>query len=189
MFNPENKIIVDANEQIFKEYLEDLKLTPEDLSKKILDVGSNDGEFAQWAKEHGVSNNIYSIDKFNMPHSDKGVVGEVSNLPFKDGEFDMVISHNAVPNLLYTEEDGQKAHRESIGEMLRVLRSSGEIRLGGVIEWQKAEGFSQNLKNFKDELTKLQKENQISIERIGLGKSEYFEGELEGSLYIIKKLE
>ena len=48
-----NALKEDRDDKIFEQYTDRLKLTTEDLEKKILDVGSNLGEFANEAKRRG----------------------------------------------------------------------------------------------------------------------------------------
>ncbi|MBI3335689.1 MAG: class I SAM-dependent methyltransferase [Candidatus Portnoybacteria bacterium] len=135
-------------EQTFKQYIEGLRLTPDDFSKKILDVGSGSAEFAKWAKDHQVSSEIYSIDPQNVPQDvakfqerEKAVKGMVQMLPFQDESFDLVVSHAAIPNIFWQRVDRRKRRireatertiRQSIEEMLRVTKRGGEVRMGRV---------------------------------------------------------
>lgn len=176
-------------EQIFRDYLDDLKLFPEDFDKKILDVGSGAGHFAKWASEHGVSNNIVSIDKYNAdPLTPNPVRGEAEKLPFKDGSFELIISHASMPMLLYFEEDTQKAIKEALSEFLRVLKTDGEIRLAPVAKWEKTKPLQEAFNIFNEEIEALVKKDEIVSEKTSLGKSKYSEGEIEEFLYKIKKL-
>ena len=177
-------------EETFREYIEDLKLTPEDFNKKILDIGSGEGEFAAWAKEHGVSDNIYSLDSFHSPgNSKKGVRGDAEKLPFKDESFDMVISHGSMPMLLHEKKDPKMALRNTISEMLRVVKENGEIRLAPIADWKTIDVLREHVKNFAAELGDLEKDGKIEIEKISLGKVDYgkLDGMIEHFLYKIKK--
>ncbi len=176
-------------ERVFQTYIENLQLEPQDFNKKILDVGSGSGEFAKWAKEHGVSNNIFSVDKHNADsNAPKTARGEAEMLPFKDRSFELVISNYSMPVLLYFVETPQKAIKKTLSEMLRVLKSNGEIRLAPVAEREKPESLRDAYKPFNDEIEKLKKEHNVEIEKISLGKAEYAEGDVEKFLYKIKKL-
>jgi len=42
--------------------MECLDLKPEDFEGKILDVGSGEGGFARWAKDHNVSSELYCVE-------------------------------------------------------------------------------------------------------------------------------
>lgn len=185
----------------FKEYVRNLKLSPEDLNKKILDIGSGAGNFAKWASEHEGGKNIYSVDKYNAETSTPNIVrGEANKLPFKDGSFELVISNNSMPSLLYFEDktqskinprykhDPHKNMNEGLSEMLRVLKSEGEIRLAPVVHLEKTEEMLEKVKVFNEELDALKKEKKIDVEQISLGKSKSPEGEVEVFLYKIKKL-
>ena len=57
-------------ENSFTRYVENLRLQPEDLKKKILDVGSRTSEFAQYAKEHNLGSEIYGIDRVDDKYWD-----------------------------------------------------------------------------------------------------------------------
>lgn len=134
----EQEPLNDEKEDIFHGYIEHLELSPEDLSKKILDVGSNTGEFAKWAKEHSVSSGIVSLDpQAIVKKSPQGVRGVAEAIPFADGSFELVLAHASIPNL-YSEEEPEAVEikvRESLNEMLRVVQSGGEVRIGPV--WRK----------------------------------------------------
>ncbi len=58
----EGESLNSTDEEVFQRYVEDLQLTPEDFEKYILDAGANSAQFAKWAKEHGVSSEIYSLE-------------------------------------------------------------------------------------------------------------------------------
>jgi ubiquinone/menaquinone biosynthesis C-methylase UbiE len=125
-------------EQTYREYVSELKLSPEDLQKRILDVGSNTANFASEAAKRGFKN-IVSVDKIHFndrngyeadkPYGDgRLAVANALNLPFKNNEFDLVVSIYAIPNGLESTEDMVKACLE----MLRVTKTGGEVRLSGV---------------------------------------------------------
>ena len=95
---------------VYQQYVDELKLSPEDLGKKILDVGADFGHFAETAKQKGYSD-IYSIDiehpgdKYHLDANvglggGKMVVADAFELPFKDESFDLAISFCAMPNVV-----------------------------------------------------------------------------------------
>jgi len=182
--------------QVFQEYVNDLKLTTEDLKKKILDVGSGEGQFAKYLRELKINQEVYGLERSRkeLSSSEKSVEGEATKLPFKNESFEMVISHESMPTLLYLSEDTKKAVKESISEMLRVLKKQGEIRLGPVAMWNKAEAenasaLKETIEAFEQELDSLASENKVSVSKIPLERrAEYFVGELDEFLYKIKKL-
>ena len=136
----ENKpsIFDNSDEDVFRGYMEDLRLTPADLNKRILDVGAGSAQFSRWAKEHGVSNQIYSLElkKEYIQEKEKSVSARAEAIPFISESFDLIVSNGAIPNVLI---DGGRveAIKESVSssvqEMMRVLRPGGEIRLGRVL--------------------------------------------------------
>ncbi len=142
-----------TKEEIFKSYSRDLDLKPEDLEGKILDIGAGASEFAKWAKEHGVSDQIYSLDpgRRHREEKEKSVRGRADALPFEDQVFDLVISNSAIPNILGEEDREQMERdvRESVKEALRVLKSGGEIRLGRVIR-NSNKDYQKDLQHFFD---------------------------------------
>ena len=182
--------IEQEKEKTFREYMENLKLAPEDFNKKILDIGSGEGDFAAWAQNHGVSDTIYSLEKSPnyQAFAEKTTRGEAEYIPFKDESFDMIISHASMPILLYEKDDSKKALHYSVLEMLRVVRQNGEIRLVPLAEWKQTGKLRELVKVFSAELATLVKDRKISFEKISLGKAEYHEGDLEQFLYKIKKL-
>lgn len=163
-----------TDEDTFREYMEDLDLTPKDFDKKILDVGSGSGQFAKWAKEHGVSSEIYSVDRSaDSNEHDKSVKGSVESMPYKDGAFDLVVSHAAIPQIfvgLEFKNIREEKIRESISEMLRVVKLSGEVRFGPTIVDSKdpwRQNFQNTLNSVLDELKTAQ---GIIVEKKSLGR-------------------
>ena len=132
----------------YQQHLDELKLTPEDLKKKILDVGADFGYFAEVAKRNGYDN-IYSIDieyPADMYHLDADIglgaeklaVADAFQLPFKDKTFDMAISFCAMPNIAGGENpiDYRNRVKKVCQEMLRVVKVNGEIRMARVVSWE-----------------------------------------------------
>lgn len=134
---------------IYGEYTQELKLTPEDLGKRVLDVGSDYGNFAIEAKKHGYKD-IYSIDLIHPADrytidekieygAGKMTVGDVMRMPFKDEEFDLTVSFCSMPAVLAFDDKKdrlqtagafRKNTRAALIEMLRVTKKGGEVRLG-----------------------------------------------------------
>lgn len=115
--------------------MEDLRLTPEDFSKKILDVGAGSAQFAKWAKEHDVSQEIYSLEpKEDYPEEKNNtILAKAESIPFKDESFDLIVSNAAIPNIYIGDKYAEKEVEDSFNEMIRVLKSGGEIRLAHVL--------------------------------------------------------
>ena len=131
------------DERVFQEYFEDLELTPEDFRKRILDIGAGSAQFAKYAKDHGISDQIYSVDPIqDMLEKEKSVKAIAEQLPFADQSFDMVVSDSAIPNIYIDPEafdEVRKKVLDSFTEMARVLRPGGEIRLARVLIGQQFE--------------------------------------------------
>jgi ubiquinone/menaquinone biosynthesis C-methylase UbiE len=135
------EIAGETDEQAFQSYVEDLRLTPDDFEKRILDVGAGSAQFAKWAKEHGVSSNITSLEirPGVLTEKTKAVIGSGENLPFKDFSFDIVVSSYSMPHSIpydYSVDSSRDFLKKKISdifaEMLRVTTEKGEIRLAGV---------------------------------------------------------
>lgn len=137
----------------FEEIARHLELTDDDLrNKKILDIGSGRASFAHRMQDKPeLASEVVSFDaqyafedyrstpgkmrewrKDMRSHGMLNVAGEAHALPFADGNFDLVISHYAVP--LYTDfSDHSEAALKEFEEMLRVLKSGSEMRIYPVV--------------------------------------------------------
>ncbi|MEK7191969.1 MAG: class I SAM-dependent methyltransferase [Patescibacteria group bacterium] len=168
-----------SDEEVFREYMEDLKLSPEDFNKKILDVGAGSAQFAKWAKEHGVSSEIYSLEprKENLIEKEKGVVAKAETMPFADESFDLIVSNAAIPNIYLGEssESIQKKIRSSLDEMMRVLKSGGEIRLARVLIGKEYEPQRDLSKSIENALAELEKSGTVQVEKIRTSSDDTYE--------------
>jgi len=129
--------------RLFDQYVNGLGLTDEDLHKKILDVGSDTGDFANEAKKRGFTE-IYSVDLYHPDETyrldtqaefgaGKQVVADAGRLPFRNDEFDIVISLYAIPNVLL-DTPNKTAYKNTVrNTLLEMLRVGKEVRLGGVV--------------------------------------------------------
>jgi len=136
---PQNESSIEdhTDEEVFQNYMEDLKLSPEDFDKKILDVGSGSSQFAKWAKEHNVNSQIFSLEpKQESQEKTKSVRGMAEAMPFQDEAFDLVISNASIPNVFLGEsqEIVDEKLKNSLSELMRVTKPGGEIRLGRVLK-------------------------------------------------------
>ena len=168
-----------SDEEVFREYMEDLKLSPEDFNKKILDVGAGSAQFAKWAKEHGVSSEIYSLEprKENLIEKEKGVVAKAETMPFADESFDLIVSNAAIPNIYLGEssESIQKKIRSSLDEMMRLLKSGGEIRLDRVLIGKEYEPQRDLSKSIENALAELEKSGTVQVEKIRTSSDDTYE--------------
>ena len=189
-----------TDEEEFQRYVEDLKLKPEDFEKKILDVGAGAAQFAKWAKEHGISRQIYSLEpqRDYLQESYKGVAGKAEELPFKDGSFDLAVSSAAIPNIYIDENDQDKVKEKitkSLSEILRVIRPGGEARLARVLMGKEYEGQRILSESVEEVLEELEATGGVQIEKIRTPANDTYEYEgkrpvkllAEAYLIIIRK--
>ncbi len=136
----------DKDKEAFDDYVSHLDLREEDLRKTILDVGSGKGRFAKYAKDHNINSEIYSADP-NPPTKagSKAVRALGEQLPFKDGQFDLVVSNASFPAVFinpkeiwdpFFKENNpaplESRLKQALNEFLRVIKINGEVRLGRV---------------------------------------------------------
>ncbi len=130
---------------IVDDYIQQLDLTHDDFQRKMLDVGGGLGKFAKKSAERDLSSKIYSIDPRQPVEGVKNsIVGSAEKLPFKDGEFELVVSNAAFPFFVLMDKEikeqllagnsnpAKKKVKEVLEEMLRVLQVKGYIKLGRV---------------------------------------------------------
>ncbi len=174
--NPERlKHIEDHEGQTFKEYVTNLRLSPEDFDKKILDVGSGIGSFAKASKERGLANDIYSIDFHFVPYeTGKGAVADVTRLPFPDKTFDLIISNCAIPNVLSSQFDHNKEAVEkrivdAFDECVRVAKDGGEVRLSPVFRGDYFESYRVLSAAVTKALQYVKEKYNVDVEEIKIG--------------------
>jgi ubiquinone/menaquinone biosynthesis C-methylase UbiE len=196
----ESRPPTESDKFIFDSYIKQLQLSPEDFKKKILDIGAGSVQFAKWAEEQGISNNIFSLEP--VPHrftgnKPKTVGAEAQKIPFKDDSFDLVISAHAIPAILVSNKDAdrpeiwikfEKDIQQIILEMLRVVRAGGEIRIGPIAEGRV---FKKNLlmkKIIDRTIASLISKGLIVAEEIDTGQLNFAGKKDIGYLIKIKKL-
>lgn len=156
----------ETDEETFRAYMESLDLHPEDFDKKILDVGSGSAKFARWAKDHRVSNTIYSLEPFKeLTEKSKSVMAKADAIPFKDNTFDLVISVGAIPQIFvgYEYDANRKDQiKRSLSEMLRVGK---EVRIGDFWPYESLNEHQRKLLDaFSEALEELRQEQSIEVE-------------------------
>lgn len=184
----------DDGKAYFERYLDSLKLSDEDLKKTILDVGSHESTFADWAKRHNVSKNIFSLDPwFISRERTKAVQGMSEAIPFKDESFDIVVSNCAIPNIFLEDEDVEEKTRLSLFEMFRVTKPGGEIRLGNVGKGELYLAEKERTMALNKVLKELERDLKAEVEQVHVSELDYYEpaesefaGELYSPTYFIK---
>jgi len=183
------------DEWIFRQYEEILDLKPEDFKKKILDIGAGSARFAKWAKEHGLSEQIYSLEpkKKSPLEKSKAVSATAEEIPFKDNSFDLEVSLYAIPFIYHNEKIRKKKEmdelvHESLKEELRVLKIGGEIRFGPFPAGNAMEAHAAIGRVVDAELTAREDSGEIQVEYISLGTRLTAEKEEKWYLVKIKKL-
>lgn len=121
-------------ERTFKRYIEGLGLNEESLrGKKILDLGSGEGEFVKSLIEKGLTSEAYGVDaeidettieNIFKGHFIKGNFEE--DLPVQN--FDYIISVGAVSNSIWAGEEVMNL-KDIIKKSLASLKEDGEIRI------------------------------------------------------------
>lgn len=171
------------NEKTFIDYMEELNLQPEDFERgKILDVGSGNAGFAKWAKDHGVSDQIYNIDPFQkhrFRERSKSAYAEAQAIPFENESFAMVLANYVnFASLAENLEEIKKETVDAFSEMVRVLKPGGEIRFQ--FYNMKDEQNKDNPRNFYidsvDGLLGELEENGYKVEFLNKSKAEEIEG-------------
>jgi len=175
--NMENE---ETDEEVFRAYMDDVQLSPEDFDKKILDVGSGMGQFAKWAKEHNISSEIYSLEpKQISEENEKSVRGFAEAIPFHNGEFDLVISNASIPNVFLGEKKEVLKWKiqASLSELMRVTKPGGEIRLGRVLKGTEYDSQRELTLATEDELKELEKTQGVNVEEIPYPSADLYEYE------------
>lgn len=176
----QQEIIEPTDEEVFQAYVEDLRLAPEDFNKRILDVGAGSAQFAKWAKEHGVGREIYSLEpkKEELAKKDKNVAAKAEAIPFENESFDMVISDSAIPNVYVGEVSAEAVKekvRDSLREMVRVIRPGGEIRLARVLMGEEYESQRILSQSIEEALRNLEAESGVEVEKIRTPSDDTYE--------------
>ena len=168
---PQNEPSIEdhTDEEVFQNYMEDLRLSPEDFDKKILDVGSGSSQFAKWAKDHHVSSQIFSLEPKQEPkEKTKSVQGKAEAMPFQDETFDIVVSNASIPNVFLGEspETVKERVKNSLFELMRVTKFGGEIRLGRVLKGEVYESQKALVLALDETFAELQQDHGVEIEEI-----------------------
>ena len=156
-------------EKSFRRYLKVLGLDENSLKgKKILDLGSGEGEFVKYLIDKWITQKAYGIDE----DLDQAAIEEKFKHDFFIGDFredlpvkdlDYIVSVGAMAAAVWTDEDVRNVKR-IIDNSLCSLKESGEIRIAGVSEPAKVnplEGLELTLKNWQELLKEISKKQNI----------------------------
>ena len=88
-----------ATEKAFFMYQKYFQLSPEDLSKSLLDIGAGSGDFIKHVRETLGNKNAYGIEKQKSKIENKEglFVADGAHLPFDDESFEIVIAKKLFP--------------------------------------------------------------------------------------------
>jgi len=130
-------------ERTFKRYTEGLGLNENSLrDKKVLDIGSGEGEFVKSLIEKGIASEAYGVDA----ELDEAAVEDKFKGHFVRGNFeedlpvqnvDYVVSVGAVSNGIWSGEEAMNIRR-IVEKSLASLKEDGEIRIYPIQEAAKA---------------------------------------------------
>lgn len=135
---PEESIEI-LREESYRRYLKVLRLD-EDLlkNKRVLDLGSGEGEFIKYLIDKGITKEAYGIDL----EKEEGSSREEFRGNFFQGDFretlpvkdlDYVVSVGAMASAVWNDEDIREV-KTIIRNSLNSLKKNGEIRIAGVAE-------------------------------------------------------
>lgn len=192
----ERKLSVE--EEIFKQYVYDLKLKPEDFNKIILDIGAGDTSFAKWAKSNNISSLIYCLEPLKeISLEEKSLVASGEEIPMPDEYFNLIISNGVIPNVYLNEFNVKEKIKNFFSEMLRVLKDGGEIRLAHVLIGSRYQYQLVFADSIKESLEELQRKYDFEIKKIHIPLNDSYEYDenhirkgllAESFLIILKKI-
>lgn len=174
-----------AEQRTYQAYMEALGLgNPALVGKKILDIGAHNAFFASYCLKHGISDTAYSVDGGEESYTDQQVKKAIwseqirssieektkkalmQDLPYKDGEMNLVIIVAALPGrdkefrgALTMEQDVN----QSYDEIIRILAPGGEARIAPFYDDENDEYFGEWAKATKRKLQELAHIDSLTI--------------------------
>lgn len=111
----------------FESYQDYFNLTDDQLSKPLLDVGSNYGDFINYIRDNYNNENAFGIENQKNKTDIAGpfiINASGLDIPFEDESFDTVVAKNYLPMFL----DNQENTKQSLNELIRVTKIGGIIK-------------------------------------------------------------
>ncbi|MEI6304442.1 MAG: class I SAM-dependent methyltransferase [Candidatus Taylorbacteria bacterium] len=117
---------VQQYEEKFNKYVKYFGLTPEDLQKSILDVGTARGDFILYLRQARGNKNAFGVErseKFFTVERDGLFNENADDLHFDDETFDIITAKHVLPMDVQDIDHSKKM----LDEMLRVLKTGGKF--------------------------------------------------------------
>lgn len=111
----------------FRGYIKDFHLSPAELHRSILDVGTGDGAFITYLRTVVGNTSAYGVEQSERrvpPHTEGIIIADGFRLPFGDGQFEIVLARNYIT--MFHPQDGGSLI--AVGELLRVLADDGYLK-------------------------------------------------------------
>ncbi len=148
-------------------------LSEEDLHKKILDIGTGEGDFIQYLRKEIGNKDAYGVDnnKTNIKPGAEGlIVADGLHLPFEDETFDLVTAKNYLHWLL----DKENKSTEAISEVLRVLRKGGRFVATCVLTSRTQDVERSFTPEIGDEAKNIARKDKLAVKTREAGKLEQY---------------
>jgi SAM-dependent methyltransferase len=156
-------------ERTFKRYMEGLGLSEESLrGKKVLDLGSGEGEFVKFLIDKGITSQVYGIDV----ELDENIIENRFKKHFIRGSFeedlpvqnvDYIVSVGAVSNGIWGGKEVMNIRR-IVEKSLASLKENGEIRIYPIQEAAEEtplEGLRASQEKWKELLTEISEVQKV----------------------------
>jgi ubiquinone/menaquinone biosynthesis C-methylase UbiE len=165
---------ISVEEKIFKQYVNNLRLSSEDLKKAIVEVGTTDTPFVKWIREHDPNSQINSLES-------------VEDISKPDESIDLIVSNGIFPNVYLRDYYVKEKIKNSFSEMLRVLKNGGEIRLARVLLGERYQFQMVFTDSFNESLKELQEKYDFEIEKIHTPIHDSYEQDNNGGKKLLAK--
>ncbi len=131
--------VTPVTEPCFFDYLRRLGIAEEEFVKakgqKWLSVGEGHSDFTAKAAERGIDSLAIDALVINKHAPSRSRLGTVRDLPYRDQEFDRVISVQLIDSFFKKDGfDDPQTGETALREMIRVTKKGGDIRINPVNE-------------------------------------------------------